>query len=60
MGIYLELVQNNQFEAKKLLKKAFENQFGRATGTYMWQIARLHYFQLRQKSPEETEKKETD
>ena len=60
VGIYLELVQNNQFEAKKLLKKAFENQFGRATGNYMWQIARLHYFQLRQKSPEETEKKETD
>ena len=44
VGIYLELVQNNQFEAKKLLKRSFENQFGQATGTYMWQIARLHLF----------------
>jgi hypothetical protein len=32
--------------AKKLLKKAFENEYGQTTGTYMWQVARLHYFQL--------------
>ena len=36
--------------AKKLLKKAFENKYGQSTGTYMWQVARLHYFQMLEKS----------
>jgi lipoprotein NlpI len=46
VGIYAELVLQNTEMAKKLLKKAFENEYGQATGTYMWQVARLHYFQL--------------
>ncbi|MEC8044032.1 MAG: hypothetical protein VX130_05510 [Verrucomicrobiota bacterium] len=46
VGIYLELVENNQEMAKNLLKKAFENKYGQSTGTYMWQVARLHYHRL--------------
>ena len=46
VGIYAELVEQNKEMAKKLLKKAFENEYGQSTGTYMWQVARLHYFQL--------------
>ena len=46
VGIYAELVAQNKEMAKKLLRKAFENNDGQSTGTYMWQVARLHYFQL--------------
>ena len=46
VGIYLELVDNKKIMAENLLKKAFENKYGQSTGTYMWQVARLHYFQL--------------
>ena len=46
VGIYTELVAQNKEMAKKLLRKAFENEYGQSTGTYMWQVARLHYFQL--------------
>ena len=46
VGIYAELVVQNKEMAKKLLSKAFENEYGQSTGTYMWQVARLHYFQL--------------
>jgi lipoprotein NlpI len=46
VGIYLELVEGNKEMAGNLLRKAFENKYGRASGTYMWQVARLHYFQL--------------
>ena len=46
VGIYAELVAQNKEMAKKLLSKAFENEYGQSTGTYMWQVARLHYFQL--------------
>ena len=28
----------------------FENKYGQSTGTYMWQVARLHYFQMLEKS----------
>ena len=45
-GIYLQMVKDNKVQAEELLKKAFENQYGRRTGTYMWQVARLHYFQM--------------
>ena len=31
---------------KTFLKKAFENKYGQSTGTYMWQVARLHYHRL--------------
>ena len=50
VGIYLELVENKQGIAKDLLKKAFENKYGQSTGTYMWQVARLHYFEMLEKS----------
>ena len=46
VGIYAEMVEQNKKMAEKLLRKAFENQYGQSTGTYMWQVARLHYFQL--------------
>ena len=46
VGIYAELVAQNKEMAKKLLRKAFENEYGQSTGTYMWQVARLHYFQF--------------
>ena len=49
-GIYLELVEKNQETAKNMLKKAFENIYGQSTGTYMWQVARLHYFQMLERS----------
>ena len=49
VGIYLQMVKDNKVQAEELLKKAFENQYGRRTGTYMWQVARLHYFQMLKK-----------
>ena len=49
-GIYLELIEKNQETAKNMLKKAFENIYGQSTGTYMWQVARLHYFQMLERS----------
>ena len=59
VGIYLELVEKKQDIAKNLLKKAFENQYGQSTGTYMWQVARLHYFQMLKKSKSVNSEKET-
>jgi lipoprotein NlpI len=56
VGIYLELVEGNKEMAGNLLRKAFENKYGRATGTYMWQVARLHYFQLLARSEPGTQK----
>jgi lipoprotein NlpI len=56
VGIYLELVEQNKEMAGNLLRKAFENKYGRATGTYMWQVARLHYFQLLARSEPGTQK----
>jgi lipoprotein NlpI len=56
VGIYLELVDGNKEMAGNLLRKAFENKYGRATGTYMWQVARLHYFQLLARSEPGTQK----
>ena len=58
VGIYLELVENNQRIAKDLLKKAFENKYGQSTGTYMWQVARLHYFQMMERNKSATSGKE--
>jgi len=56
-GIYLELVVNNQEIATNLLKKAFENKYGQSTGTYMWQVARLHYFQILERNKSATSEK---
>ena len=41
------------------LKKTFENKYGQLTGTYMWQVARLHYFQMLKKSKSVNSEKET-
>ena len=42
VGIYLELTEGTQ-QALPYLRKAAANEYGRATGTYMWQVARIHY-----------------
>ena len=42
VGIYLELTEGTQ-KALPYLRKAAANEYGRATGTYMWQVARIHY-----------------
>ena len=46
--------EDKKVMAENLLKKAFENKYGRSTGTYMWQVARLHYFQLMRKSKKDS------
>ena len=46
VGIYLEMVEGNIEEAEKYLATAVSNKYGRTTGTYMWQIARIHYQQI--------------
>lgn len=43
VGIYLDMVEGKVEEAENLLRKAFENEYGRDTGTYMWQVAKIHY-----------------
>lgn len=43
VGVYLELTEGRQ-KALPYLRKAAANAYGRATGTYMWQVARIHYF----------------
>lgn len=45
LGIHYELVGNNE-KALEHLRKATANAFGRASGTYMWQVARVHHDRL--------------
>mgnify|MGYP001570602358 CR=1 FL=1 len=47
-GVYTETVEGNIGLAEEYLSAAVLNQYGRTTGTYMWQVARLHHQQLRQ------------
>ncbi len=47
-GIYTETVDGNIELAQEYLRAAVLNKYGRSTGTYMWQVARLHYKQLEQ------------
>lgn len=42
LGIHYEL-NGNQAKALEHLRKATANTYGRATGTYMWQVARIHH-----------------
>jgi lipoprotein NlpI len=42
-GIYLELTEEASDKSLSYLRKAAANGYGRATGTYMWQVARLHH-----------------
>ena len=46
IGIFLELTDDNTQRAINYLAHATANQYGRATGTYMWQVARLHHARL--------------
>lgn len=43
VGIYLELTEKDPTKALPYLRKAASNAYGRSTGTYMWQVARIHY-----------------
>jgi len=46
VGIYLELTEEDPQRAMNYLAHATANQYGRSTGTYMWQVARLHHARL--------------
>ena len=46
VGIYLELPGDSPKEALLYLSRAVSNEYGNSTGTYMWQVARLHYTKL--------------
>ena len=48
MGIYQQMVKSDQKLALRHLAKAVANKYGRASGTYMWQVARLHHARLRE------------
>ena len=48
VGIFHELHGRDK-EALKHLRAASANEYGRATGTYMWQVARVHYDLLQAK-----------
>lgn len=48
VGIFHELHGRDK-EALKHLRAAAANEYGRTTGTYMWQVARLHYDLLQAK-----------
>ena len=43
VGIYLELTGADPGKALPYLRKAASNEYGRSTGTYMWQVARIHH-----------------
>lgn len=51
VGIHHELNGRNK-EALRHLRAAAANEYGRATGTYMWQVARLHYDLFQKKHPQ--------
>ena len=56
VGIFHEL-HGREKEALKHLDAAASNKFGRSTGTYMWQVARVHHDLLAKKlSPKGAEK----
>ena len=48
VGIFHELHGRDQ-EALKHLRTAAANEYGRSSGTYMWQVARVHYDLLQAK-----------
>lgn len=45
IGMWYE-IQGNKEAALKHLYKAAANEFGQETGTYMWQVARIHFNEL--------------
>ncbi len=52
VGIFLELTQDSAVEAFEHLSKATNNHYGRSSGTFMWQVARLHHSRLSKSSNE--------
>jgi lipoprotein NlpI len=56
VGIFHELNGRDQ-DALKHLRTAAANEYGRATGTYMWQVARVHYDLLQAKLASKNRKK---
>ena len=46
VGIFLELTGEVPQSALSYLSDATTNEYGRATSTYMWQVARLHHARL--------------
>ena len=46
VGIYLELTEESPHEALQYLSRAVSNEYGKNSGTYMWQVARLHHAKL--------------
>ena len=54
VGIYLELTNEKSNEALTHLSLAKNNKYGSSTGTYMWQIARLHHDLLQDLLQEQT------
>jgi len=56
VGIFHELHGRDQ-EALKHLRTAAANEYGRTTGTYMWQVARVHYDLLQAKLSSKDPKK---
>ena len=48
VGIYLQMVKSDQKLALHHLANAVANKYGRVSGTYMWQVARLHHAELRE------------
>ena len=46
VGIYLELTGSSPNKALHYLSRAVRNEYGKSTGTYMWQVARLHHSKL--------------
>jgi lipoprotein NlpI len=43
VGIFLELTQGATQETLRYLANATSNSYGRSSGTFMWQVARLHH-----------------
>ena len=56
VGIFHELHARDK-EALRHLRAAAANEYGRATGTYMWQVARVHYDLLQAKLSSRNPKK---
>ena len=54
VGIYLELTEDSK-KALPYLRKAAANAYGRTTGPYMWQVARIHYWLSSEGAKPETE-----
>jgi lipoprotein NlpI len=46
VGIFLELTEGPTEETLRYLANATHNSYGRSSGTFMWQVARLHHSRI--------------